>query len=842
MPESEGQALTGTTAELPSESPNRFPCFDGLRAIAALSVLVFHFYTAGYRKVGTDLPEQLHYLMGGLGSFGVAVFFVISGFLLGRPFLVSQLGNKSTPRLGPFWTRRFVRIFPAYWLALAGLILFGLPHTERVTELFFHGFLAQGYIGLWLQGGIKVAWTLVAEVGFYLLLPFIAFGLRRLAGKASSQGRTVRVQIGGLIGLAVFGLGVRAWWATSLHDEPISFGDWFPLGQIDLWVIGYLDWFALGMLLAVASSWIAFGGRVPRWLSVLGQRPWIPWSLAAGLLWIVSRGRLPVAFVGAPTGAQLFLRATLDGLAAALVVLPAVLGPQNKGVIRHGLRLRPVVWLGVISYGIYLWHTIYLAVIARWQFEGDLGPSRPLQLAVLLALTIPTAALSYYLLERPLIRLVHRSPRQVKDRSEVAPSSHDAGALLHYEPKRLGSPAIVAAAVLLAATLLMAGTLVGATIGGDADPPLRGPVSLDPTARTVLDAFVRFGTSRLGSTPTGQHWRQLSGRWRAEGGVAELGQAKMRAGRVALATVAAHSDGVVALHVNRVGDGAGLAFRCLSPSDCWHFVAVPALDRWELRVIEDGESRRLGVINRTPVAGSDIEVLLAGSRVRVSIDGKTRLVVEADALSTERGSGIIAIGSAQVSKFSVTPERLLGTDVGRLIVSDSFATPGPLGPVGGAGVWRALRGEWTAAGGMASAITLQSAGPTLAILETTRPATTVRATIGTVAVGFGIAFRCSDANNCWWVEAAPGYGTWVVWRIVNGEIERVTTIGVASNELGTSLEVRLNGVVIDFVSNGTRTKRLVDSVLADSTGVGLATSPNPGGSLARFWNIELRGP
>ena len=99
--------ITETVAPVPH---NRFPCFDGLRAIAALAVVVYHVTTI-YNI------ETLHYdtwqWTQRLGNFGVSTFFLISGFLLYRPYVAAHFSGRPTPRLIPFWGRRALRIYPA---------------------------------------------------------------------------------------------------------------------------------------------------------------------------------------------------------------------------------------------------------------------------------------------------------------------------------------------------------------------------------------------------------------------------------------------------------------------------------------------------------------------------------------------------------------------------------------------------------------------------------------------------------------------------------------------------------------------------------------------------------
>jgi peptidoglycan/LPS O-acetylase OafA/YrhL len=100
----------------PVATPRHFECFDGLRAIAAVSVLLLHTaWTSGFTS-RSSLGIYTSRL-----EIGVSVFFLISGFLLYRPFAVSHFVGRDQPDAGRFWVRRLLRIVPAYWLALTVL-------------------------------------------------------------------------------------------------------------------------------------------------------------------------------------------------------------------------------------------------------------------------------------------------------------------------------------------------------------------------------------------------------------------------------------------------------------------------------------------------------------------------------------------------------------------------------------------------------------------------------------------------------------------------------------------------------------------------------------------------
>ncbi len=241
----------------------RFPCFDGLRAIAAFSVFAFHSYRVFVREDGTFIPIGLQEYLDPLGRIGVAIFFVISGFLLFRPYSLAMLEGRPAPRLGGFWKRRFFRIFPAYWIALAVVVFaVGQSTFASVGDGLSTFALVQGYRYGYYSLGLGVAWTLVVEVSFYIFLPLFAAALRAVIGSGGNRLRSVRIQLGVLIGMAVLGLVIRHIFFFGGPYELQPRGTWFSPSSIVLWLPSYLDWFAFGMLLALGSAWLTLGGGI----------------------------------------------------------------------------------------------------------------------------------------------------------------------------------------------------------------------------------------------------------------------------------------------------------------------------------------------------------------------------------------------------------------------------------------------------------------------------------------------------------------------------------------------------------------------------------------------------
>jgi peptidoglycan/LPS O-acetylase OafA/YrhL len=386
-------------------STSRFPCFDGLRALAALSVVAVHTtFVSGFTG------------RSGLGNYssrleiGVSVFFVISGFLLYRPFAAAHFGGGSVSIPG-FWTRRLKRIIPAYWAAF--LIVTYVMHADKVR----HGWkalavnlgFAQIYSPYYALTGITQAWSLCTEMSFYLALPLWAWCIGR---RRRDPTRQLRLELLGLGGWVTVSLVWRCIVLSAHGQLALTMPNWLP---------GYTDLFALGMLLAVFSAWSARSGR-SFWLLDHPAVPWISWALAGGMFVAVSNIGLPVTPVTAsPLGLSL-LRQTLYGLFAFFVVAPAVVGPQDQGLLRQLLQTKPLVFLGTVSYGIYLWHESWIAMFLRWTGDPIFTMSFLGLLGFVVATATAAAALSYYGLERPVLRARIRARRTAPPVPDLQPT------------------------------------------------------------------------------------------------------------------------------------------------------------------------------------------------------------------------------------------------------------------------------------------------------------------------------------------------------------------------------------------------------------------------------------
>jgi peptidoglycan/LPS O-acetylase OafA/YrhL len=384
----------------------RFPMLDGVRAIAALSVVVLH--------VSDRSGFSQHKLAGALTArlnVGVALFFVLSGFLLYRPFVAARIDGRPATTVAHYLRRRALRILPGYWVALA--VMAGVGWVSFALGWWRYALFLQPYNIFSLFSGINPAWTLSIEVLFYISLPlWVVIAARLLAGRPRAA--QIRAELWAVGALAVFGIAFRT--AAAL------------IQNTSLWVISYpahLAWFAGGMGLALLSLWLE-ERPAPRLLQPLVASAAACWgtALVAYLLAAYAVG-LPRGLTAAPApwwqniaGHVLYL------VVAVLVALPAVAGGDGaRGVsaaIRRLLGHPLALWLGAISYGIFLYHDPFLDWLIGRGFL-DSAPGLPyLDLLVVVAGgAIAMGAASYYLVERPFLAL--KDPRG-RSRPEGQPS------------------------------------------------------------------------------------------------------------------------------------------------------------------------------------------------------------------------------------------------------------------------------------------------------------------------------------------------------------------------------------------------------------------------------------
>jgi peptidoglycan/LPS O-acetylase OafA/YrhL len=379
---------------------------DSLRAIAALSVLVTHTGFLSGANTTTWYGQYLARL-----DIGVTIFFLLSGFLLYRPFVSARLGEKSRPRMPDYARRRLLRILPAYWLALTVLALWpGLQQMWEPHDWVYYG-LVQIYFPHWMAGGLLPAWSLAVEISFYAALPLIVLLMER-----PFMGRTREAKIRSeLVMMAVLATAAVAFRIIVRATDGGA-----PDSNLYFTLIGNFDWFVLGMFLALASVLTVGAERRPALVRLVERRPSLAWLVAAVLFWaIATQMGITADFPQDYTAMEWLWEHLFYGAIAFFLLLPAVFGDSLGGFPRVVLRNRVLAWLGLISYGIFLWHHPIVGEMAK----HDWGHTRFLGITLsTAAIAIVCATLSYYLFERPILRrFKERSPKRRDAVARVKP-------------------------------------------------------------------------------------------------------------------------------------------------------------------------------------------------------------------------------------------------------------------------------------------------------------------------------------------------------------------------------------------------------------------------------------
>jgi peptidoglycan/LPS O-acetylase OafA/YrhL len=373
-----------------------FPALDSLRAVAAIAVLATHaaFWAGAYARPvwGTPLARL---------DVGVAVFFVLSGFLLSRPWIARHHAGLPPPSTLHYLWKRALRLVPVYVVTVVAALTL-LPGNrdagpgEWVTTLL----LADIYLDDQLPDGLTQMWSLSTEVAFYVVLP----GLMWLA--------LSRVRPGGRDRVALVAAGMTLVSVVWLMDLSVR---WDGGGtMIRLWLPSYLVWFAVGIVLAwcdVRSRLGADGAdgadgvdRLTAVLREMGRSPGLCW-LAAGALLVIASTPLagPADLTPTTLGAAL-TKNLLYAAIAGLVILPGVFAPPEGRFVRV-LSLPVLRHVGHLSYGVFCVHLILLELIADWR-DMPLFEGRGLELfALTLAASLVVSEVLHRLVERPALRL-----------------------------------------------------------------------------------------------------------------------------------------------------------------------------------------------------------------------------------------------------------------------------------------------------------------------------------------------------------------------------------------------------------------------------------------------------
>ena len=317
---------------------DRVASLTGIRAVAAILVVATHAaYTTG------------HYTHGYLGlvysrmEIGVPIFFALSGFLLFRPWVQAAANDRPAPSVRRYAWHRVRRIMPAYVVTvlLAYLVYhfrnagpnpghtwMGLFRNLTLTQIY-----TDSYVYSYLHQGLTQMWSLAVEAAFYVALPALAYFLLVMLCRRAWR---PTVLLAGLAGLAA----ISPAWLVLVHTT-----DWLPDGA-PLWLQSYLVWFLGGMLLAVLQAM-----RVRCYAFIV-----LPVAVICYFIVATPIGGEPTTIP-----AELYealVKTAFYAVIATLLIAPLALG--NRGWYSRFLASRPMVWLGEISYEIFLVHLMIM--------------------------------------------------------------------------------------------------------------------------------------------------------------------------------------------------------------------------------------------------------------------------------------------------------------------------------------------------------------------------------------------------------------------------------------------------------------------------------------------------
>ena len=375
-----GQVLTRRAEATPSEqtlvrdraSSHYQPQFDGLRALAVLTVMVDHFSAD---VPNFPLPDWIH-----LGATGVRLFLVLSGYFITASLRRMRdqigVGGLSTSKaIGAFYWRRLLRIAPAYLVFVTIALLLNLGTIREHWPWVFSGTV--NWLIAWKNQwplALSHLWSICVQEQFYLFWPLLIFLVPR------------KWMLPAIVTVAIAGIGFRI--GCVIFSAPVIARWVLPFGSLDSLAAGAALGWCGGKLRATRAGW---------------------------LIAFVCLSMLTIAAVlrnGDPAQLKSVLVEPLE--AGALVVLVARTAAGFNGLAANLLSNVGLVFAGRISYGLYIYHILVAMIFNRWlppQLRFLItNPS--LRLLVFGIVTLLVAAVSWRLLEQPINRLRNQRTRK----------------------------------------------------------------------------------------------------------------------------------------------------------------------------------------------------------------------------------------------------------------------------------------------------------------------------------------------------------------------------------------------------------------------------------------------
>ncbi len=424
---SDRDAVDVPALEVKPTSGRRLVGIEGLRAAAALSVMLGHF---NLHLVPSEIVPPILRPVINVAGQGLTLFFVLSGFLLFGPFLTA-VARDAPFGLGQYFLNRFLRIYPAYIVIfLVVAVGLGLAYTKavsasdlgvqstadtigRMTDLgsiVANLFLVHTLMPWTIKTGLGVSWSLTAEICFYLLLPLLAVMAVRLSRRVGLNSAAVGVSLG----MIAVGLACRVIGEAQIHgDAATQFyqqwgANWFAVYLRS--ILCQADLFGVGMLAVVVFRYSA---------TIAGAS---------------ARTNFRRCLYGAAVLGLALTRIEHEfGFAVFFAALLLIVTTETSALRPHRLvsflEWHPVRWLGVISYSFYLWHLPVIWGVYKWQLHEqrpDTLVSVALAYALVFAVTTGLASATYLAIERPALLLKARPNIARHGVSLAVPGARDA--------------------------------------------------------------------------------------------------------------------------------------------------------------------------------------------------------------------------------------------------------------------------------------------------------------------------------------------------------------------------------------------------------------------------------
>lgn len=432
-------------AEVVQAGERRSVRLESIRGFGAIAVVLTHIFAYEHHFEPVIYQGYSHKAIMYGGDIALQLFFALSGYLLYRPFARRDfVGGEVSVR--SYALNRALRVLPLYYTVVILLLIFQ-QHGGTWTEWWRFLLFSEEFSVKTAQTVDGPIWSLVVEITFYILLPFLAWAVARLARGSALRAGGMLLVLGGLS--AVF---------HQSHPTPALIWSYsFPAT-----FYGFIP----GMLVALVD--VSWRGQAPGWLrGFLGRSD--TWFVGCVACWLILFWKPTVSLLWSPS--------------AFLLVGACVLPLRSKNLVRV-LDWRPIGLLGVVSYSLYLWHVPIITKVLPHAPHGTWGLA-----LVVYPLGLVAAVLSYSLVERPMLQLRRRwQPGEAGAQRSGGGSPRRFAASWSYRESAVGI-AVAALVVRLAAI--------------EVTHPLKlasDPTDYDRLAR-LLAAGHGFGTSLL--SPSG---------------------------------------------------------------------------------------------------------------------------------------------------------------------------------------------------------------------------------------------------------------------------------------------------------------------------------------------------